>query len=71
MEKHIVQALAAVKDGCETSNAVAAVMGIPVASASAHLSELASMGLLRRAETDSIRFFKSGRAYHRYVVASE
>lgn len=70
-DKAIVLALNAIADGCETSNAVAAVMNIPVASASAHLSELASIGLVRRAETDSIRFTKRGRASHRYVLAGK
>lgn len=71
MTKAIVLALKAVADGCETSNAVAAVMDIPVASASAHLSELAAIGLLRRVETDSIRFSKRGRAHHRYALAGK
>lgn len=69
MAKQLVTVLEAVNMGCETSDQVSAVTGLPVATASACLSALANDGLVRRVRRAARRFNARGRASHLYAPA--
>lgn len=64
--KQEVAVLEAVNLGCETSDAVAAITGLPLATVSSYLSALADDGLIRRVKRNWVRFNSRGRASHQY-----
>jgi predicted transcriptional regulator len=57
-EKLIVKVLEAIRQGADTSNEIADMLGLPVANVSATISDLKQDGILR--ETGRWKFFREG-----------
>lgn len=64
MAKDIIRVLEAVQDGARHSADVSELTGLTVASASAHLSELAKAGLVKW--TGRVYPLPRGRSYYAY-----
>lgn len=63
-KKQIIRVFEAVEAGCETSDMVAAYLGITIPIASAHLSALAKDGLIRAVRRKGER----GIRFNKYAV---
>jgi len=62
--KAIMRVYDALVIGCDTSDQIAALTGLSVAAASAHLCELRDLGLVRVVSPEARRFNTYGRNSH-------